>query len=411
MDARKQDRTLGALGIVILVPTRNRADLAVRAVQSAVRQEGPVTVVVSDNSTDAGQAAALEAECAGLAASMGRPVHYLRPGRDLPMPEHWEWARLQAHALRPTDHMMFVTDRTVLKPWATRRLLEIASAEPGRVISYNHDLVDDSAPEPLLRRETWSGAVTRVPSRRLLELTAALVLVRPLPRMLNTLVPSTVFARLAERHDRVFESVAPDFCLCFRILQQEPDILYLDEALTVMHGLDRSNGNSTSRGVASPDTVDFLDKAQSGGGVAAGTAMPDVTTTYNVIVHEYVAAAEAEGSAMPPLDDRAYLRTLARETDAFVPGAMKDANMRALGRAGLSFGRRDRLGRSVGHVRHFLTVLGPRDFVVLSADRLRTARPETFATADEALEAATRGLPRRRSSRHRLHYLAGSTAG
>ena len=59
MDARKQDRTLGALGIVILVPTRNRADLAVRAVQSAVRQEGPVTVVVSDNSTDAGQAAAL----------------------------------------------------------------------------------------------------------------------------------------------------------------------------------------------------------------------------------------------------------------------------------------------------------------------------------------------------------------
>jgi hypothetical protein len=406
-----QDNTLGALGIVIVVPTRNRADLAVLAVRSAVQQEGPVTVVVSDNSTDPEQSRSLEAECAALAASTGRPLHYLQPGQDLPMPEHWEWARLRAQVLRPNDHMMFVTDRTVLKPGATRRLLEIARADPARVISYNHDLVDDSGPEPVLRRETWSGAVTRVPSRRLLELTAALVLVRPLPRMLNALVPSAVFARLSQVHEHVFESVAPDFCLCFRILQQEPDILYLDEALTVMHGLDRSNGNSTSRGVASPDTVDFLDKARSGGGVAVGTAMPDVTTTYNVVVHEYVAAARAGGPALPPLDDRAYLRTLARETEAFVPGAMKDANMRALGRSGVSFGGRDRLARSAGHVVHFLRTLGARDFLVLSVDRLRTARAESFGTVDEALSAATQGPPRPRSSARRLHYLAGSTSG
>ena len=84
--------------------------------------------------------------------------------------------------------------------------------------------------------------------------------------MLNTLVPAAVFTRLSDAHERVFESVAPDFCLCFRILQQEPFILYVDEALTVMHGLDRSNGNSTSRGVASADAVvDFLTRhAQAG---------------------------------------------------------------------------------------------------------------------------------------------------
>jgi putative cell wall-binding protein len=94
-----QDNTLGALGIVIVVPTRNRADLAVLAVRSAVQQEGPVTVVVSDNSTDPEQSRSLEAECAALAASTGRPLHYLQPGQDLPMPEHWEWARLRAQVL------------------------------------------------------------------------------------------------------------------------------------------------------------------------------------------------------------------------------------------------------------------------------------------------------------------------
>jgi hypothetical protein len=253
--------------------------------------------------------------------------------------------------------------------------------------------------------------VTRVPSRRLLELTAALVLVRPLPRMLNTLVPAAVFARLSQAHDQVFESVAPDFCLCFRILQQEPDILYVDEALSVMHGLDRSNGKSFSRGVASADTVDFLDKAHSRGGTAADTALPEVTTTYNVIVQEYVAALRAGGDGMPPLDQRAYLRTLARETEAFVPGPMKDANMRAVKGAGLGFDRRDRLGRSVAHARHFLHVFGPRDFLILFADRLSSARAESFGTLDAALTAATQGRPRRRSSPRRLHYLAESTPG
>ena len=228
--------------------------------------------------------------------------------------------------------------------------------------------------------------------------------------MLNSLVPAAVFTRLSDAHERVFESVAPDFCLCFRILQQEPFILYVDEALTVMHGLDRSNGNSTSRGVASADAVDFLDKARAGRGIAAETALPKVTTTYNVIVQEYVAAGRAGGHAMPPLDQRAYLRTLARETEAFVPGPMKEANMREFESAGMAFAPRDRLGRRVADVRHLLRVLGPRDFLVLTADRLSTARAETFATVDEALAAAVRGRPRRRSSPRRLHYLAGSAS-
>jgi hypothetical protein len=399
-----------ALGLVVVVPTRNRADLAVRAVRSAVEQEGPVAVIVSDNSTDLVQARALEAECDALIASSGRPLIYLRPGRDLPMSEHWEWARLRAQELRPTDHVTYLTDRTVLKPGAARRLLEIVHDHPARVITYNNDLVDDSGGKPVLRRETWSGAVTRVPSRRLLELTAALVLVRPLPRMLNTLVPAAVLERLAQTYDRVFESVAPDFCLCFRILQQESEILYLDEPLTVMHGLARSNGNSISRGVRTPDTVDFLGKARSGGGIAADTALPEVTTTYNVIVQEYLAASQHAGDVLPPLDQRAYVRTLARETDGFLPGAAKDANMAALGRAGVGFGRAARLRRSAAHVGHFLSVLGPRDFVVLSQDRVRGARSvDTFPSAEEALAAATSGaMPR--SSPRRLHYLGGSSA-
>ncbi len=85
--------------------------------------------------------------------------------------------------------------------------------------------------------------------------------------------------------------------------------------------------------------------------------------------------------------------------------------MRALGGAQVGFGRADRIGRSIAHVRHYLGVLGIRDFLVLSADRLAGARSESFATLDEALDRAVHGAPRPRSSVRRLRYLQGYVEG
>ena len=397
-------------GVAIVVPTRNRADLAELAAGSATQDTAgyPVTVLVSDNSTDEAQVARLQEFCQNRGQARGGPeLRYLRPGRDLPMSEHWEWARKQVRETTGASHVLYLTDRTVLKPGALDRLAGAARAFPDQVISFNNDVVDDYEQPVRLHQEDWSGELVRVPSRRLLQLAAELILPRPLPRMLNVLVPVSAFDAVARAYGGVFESVAPDFCFCFRHLSLSADILYLDEALTVMHGLRRSNGNSTSRGIASPDTVDFLRHAGARGGLGVGSSFPGVTTTYNVIATEYI-AAETAAAGLPPLNRSAYVRTLAKETDAFAEGEMKSTNMGVLAAGGVSFGRRARLGRSVAQAGHYLGVLGIRDFPRCPGVGHQAQAACFPLDPSGAGVGVTHPVPPRRTSRH-LHYLMGGT--
>ena len=64
--------------LVFVIPTRNRADIAKVSLRSMLAARAPnVRVLVSDNSTDRGEAAALKAACAELLTSgsdtSGRP--------------------------------------------------------------------------------------------------------------------------------------------------------------------------------------------------------------------------------------------------------------------------------------------------------------------------------------------------
>jgi hypothetical protein len=398
-------------GVTVIVPTRNRADLAELTVRSLATQETavPVTVLVSDNSTDEAEVARLRDAVAAWPQRTAAPrVLVIRPGADLPMGVHWEWARKRACEVPGTSHVLYVTDRTMVKPGALDTLVTLASCHPDRAISFTNDQVDDSAEPIRLVREPWTGRVCRVAAGRLLDLSAEMIVARPLPRALNTLIPVTVLDAIEERYKGVFESTAPDFCFCYRLLQSGEDVIYLDRALTVMHGLQRSNGNSTTRGVASADTTDFIKHASAGGGIASATPLPQVTTTYNVITHEYVSARESSGgSSGRPLNRRAYVRTLARETDGFVPGPMRDANERVLKQERVGFGRLARLTRTIGHYGHFLRVLGPRDFVFQAVDRSRGPAVEVFETKEQALEAALTVEAPRRAGAWRLRYLKG----
>lgn len=400
-----------AVRIAVVVPTRDRPELAVKAVESLLAQQSdhPFRVLVSDNSSGDAAAATLRDYCESVPSAAGQRPVYLRPPADLPMPAHWEWARVQATTDGWATHLAYVTDRTVLRPGALDLLGRLAAAHPDLAIAFNNDLVDDYDEPVTLRLEPWSDAVLRVPTARLTELTSELILPRALPRMLNTVVPVAVLDRIAERHGAAFSSVAPDYFFCFRLFQSERELVYVDRSLSVMHGLRRSNGNSTSRGVASPDTVDFLRKAEEGGGLAAATPLPEVATTYNVIAQEYLAASTTGDPDWPALNQRAYVGWLARETDGFVAGPMKAANVAALQQHGVRFTRAAGLRRSAAHVVHLLRFLGPVDFVALTVDRLRGGSQQVASSSDAALELAAGTLGRKRGTGRRLHYLHGTT--
>jgi len=241
----------------------------------------------------------------------------------------------------------------------------------------------------------------------LLYLTSELILVAPLPRMLNSVVPRSNFDQLARCFGSLFAATAPDFRFCFRLLASEQGIIYLDEALTIMHALGRSNGSSTSRGVASNDTEDFLRLATSDRGLNVDTEFPAVITTYNIVVQEYVSCANASSAVIfPPLNRRAYLRTIARETDQFAPGTMKLVNTLELSRSGVRFSRWAKLGRSIGHYWHLVRVLGIGNFQRHARQRLIQSRSATkFSDVTSALDwAATQTVKRQRSTAY-LRYL------
>src|SRR5687767_14195030 len=96
---------------VIVIPTRNRADLAQNAIKSVLDQSrcNPV-VIVSDNSTIALEVEKLRTYCETLNDAR---VKYVRPHTPLPMPDHWEWALVQALAMTDVSHLMYLTDRMV----------------------------------------------------------------------------------------------------------------------------------------------------------------------------------------------------------------------------------------------------------------------------------------------------------
>ena len=151
--------------------------------------------------------------------------------------------------------------------------------------------------------------------------------------------------------------------------------------------------------------ADFLRQARAQGGVAPLSPLPDVTTNYNVITTEYVGVSDhPRGRHLPRLDQRAYLRTLARETDALRAGGLKAANTHVLAAAGVPFGAAARLRRTAEHSAHYLRLLGPMDFATQVQDRRATPAAQPFPDAAAALLAAAQDdvVPR---SADRLRFL------
>jgi glycosyltransferase involved in cell wall biosynthesis len=287
---------------LVVVPTRNRASLARAAITSVLDQVANGHILVSDNSTEPAEVEELARFCAGLDPAT---VTYARPARPLPMTPHWQWA-LQRGLQRPgLSHVLYLTDRMVFKQGALHRLLDLADHHPDRVISYNHDRIDDVKRPVRLEQRDWTGSLFDVPSGHLLDLTARAIVPPCLPRMLNCIAPLKTLAQLEHRFGSVFGSASPDYAFAYRLLATVDGILYWDASPLIHYALDRSNGASLARGIASKDSLDFianLDEATTN----AAAPVPAFRTATNPIFHEY-GVVRAEVGGLPPVDRFQYL--------------------------------------------------------------------------------------------------------
>ena len=170
-------------------------------------------MVVSDNSTDAGSRDEVADFCSRYDDEL---VRYVRPPEPLAMPAHWNWALGTTLASSDATHVALLTDRMVLKADALADLLAVVQEHPDKIVSYNHDELDDRRSPIGLRLFPWTGKVLEIDSAHLLYLSSRGVIRAPLPRMMNCIVPRGHFAQLEQRFGAVFGSISPDFCFCYR---------------------------------------------------------------------------------------------------------------------------------------------------------------------------------------------------
>jgi hypothetical protein len=297
-------------GLVVVTPTRNRADLARNAMGSVLTQsECEVQVLVSDNSTTDAHRADLRHYCQELEDER---VQYLAPPEPLPMARHWDWALQKALSLYDASHFTFLSDRMLFKPGALHALIKIITTYPDEILVYMHDIVDDFLRPVVVRQYTWTGDLYKVPSTRLLEMSAQSVMYdSSLPRMLNCIVPRGVLKAIQGRFGNVFTSIAPDWSFCYRALEVTDSTLFYDKAALVHYAQDRSNGQSAHYGVMNEAYTSFL---QDLGAVPQNFAapFPEIVTVWNAIISEYCHAKEVTQSPkFPSLNMEKYTQALA----------------------------------------------------------------------------------------------------
>lgn len=300
-------------GAVLVIPTRNRARLAMNAVRSVLDQRvDHVHVLVSDNSTSGRDRDELVAFC----ETLGDPrLRYVRPPQSLAMPAHWEWVIEHALDNYNASHFTYLTDRMMFREGALNEVLALAMRYPDKIITYNHDRICDDARPIRVEQYQITGKLLEVSAERLVSLFAEAILHHALPRMLNCIVPRRVFEQIRRRFGNVFTSIAPDFNFCFRCLDLEDSILFYDKSPLFHYALDRSNGASASRGESTQDTNDFEANLPVDNSIRNyATPIPSLITSTNAAYNEYLIYKQETGSPrFVDVDVQKYLRANATE--------------------------------------------------------------------------------------------------
>ncbi|BEP16061.1 hypothetical protein acdb102_43720 [Acidothermaceae bacterium B102] len=317
--------------IALVVPTRNRPQLAAQAVRSVLGQLGDATacqLLVSDNSTEPASIAQLARL---LASSPDATV--IRPPTPLPMVGHWQFALDAALADPAVTHVGFLTDRMVMRPGELGRLSLICAALPDRVITFDTDAVLDADTDVRVHLNPWSGDVRQVASRTLLDAAAHGRPSATLPRMLNSLAPRAVLDQVAQRYGTVFASIAPDYCFAYRCLTVVDSVARYERSAYVHHASAMSNGANQARGTVSDDSRRFT--AELVGPLNAHAPVPELQGVLNAIMNEYCfVRADGNEATMPAVDQADYLAAIDRDLDSLVDEVLQRDQRALLTRLG-----------------------------------------------------------------------------
>lgn len=300
----------GDVSLAVVIPTCNRAALAIAACRSLLEQTGlHHEVFVSDNSTSAEEAQTLARFC----RERNDPrLTYLRPQAPLTMPSHWDWALGQVMNRSTASHLAVHYDRKITKPGHLRLLADVAGRFPDRLLTYAVDHVSDQPVPSTLWQAPWTGRVYEMMTSRVLELTARCRIDdmgHAFPILSNCVIPRDVLLAVRERFGSICDSTGPDSCFTYRFCALYDRYLHLDCSTGVIYAAHRSNG----LGYLRQGGGDFGQFKEAWGDRPwlDAAPIPGLNLGQNMLFHEYELVRRARGGErFPQIDRDAYLKVL-----------------------------------------------------------------------------------------------------
>lgn len=220
--------------ITICIPTRNRPELARRAILAAATDRSlPVQILVLENSDSPSL----------------RPSDFqaddrieIQPSdRTLSMPDNWE----RGLELARGDYVAYLSDKDVLLPGAISRAIAVIESNSADVICYRKPGFCDE--RKILYHYHCDGNTRTIPTRPLLQswfnnprhLHSA-------PMIYNSFFSRVAIDRLRTSTGKLFIGNSPDIATGVLAAASYPSYLQLDQSLVVAHSGAWSNGYATA---------------------------------------------------------------------------------------------------------------------------------------------------------------------
>jgi glycosyltransferase involved in cell wall biosynthesis len=320
--------SLNYTSLLVVIPTRNRAELAVNAINSVLSQENcELEIIVSDNSTDEAEVSRLEEYCH---RSDDKRLRYIRPPKPLPMTKHWNWAIGQALQISESNHITYLTDRLLFAKNCLQNLQNILTKYPDKIVSYAFDSIEDSEFPVSLSQIRYTGKLFEIESASILKIYAEMERIQALPRMLNSVASRQLMTKIFEKYGNYFFSVSPDYNFAFRSLDLEESILYYDRPLLISYGNNRSNGWNVLQGNFNRDALDFINNLSSTE-ICFDSPVKAIWVLPNAIIHEYCYAKPfAVSDKFPEINQNKYLLSLVENVVSYKNEKMREEMLNKL---------------------------------------------------------------------------------
>lgn len=222
--------------LTILIPSRNRLELLLRALQSIEKvklADVYLNVVVSDNSDTPYQE---------IVSTL--PLRIIRPPSRLPMPQHWDWMLNQVES----DYFCVLTDRSLIFPENFAQAFMAFQSANADLISYSFAGYSDHYSPYFVGGLGYSNKSYLLTSNSIMEDARKSHYWAAFPRALNCIFSSRVVSALREKYGCVFGGCSPDINFAFKYLSVFEDFIYLDKPVFLSIGINHSNGRAFLKG-------------------------------------------------------------------------------------------------------------------------------------------------------------------